>query len=174
MLHPYYEELLECLNARGARYLVAGAYAVAFHARPRFTKDLDLFVDAEPANAARVLLAVRDFFGGADPGLTLQDLTEPASIVQLGVAPVRIDLLKELTGIADFDAAWRRCVCAPFGRVTTRYLSLHDLMAPTAGAGRPLDKADLRSLAAALRRQTAPRDARSVKSHARRRGNDHG
>ncbi len=63
-----YEEFIAALNAHGARYLVVGAHAVAFHARPRATKDLDLLVDPHPQNAEKVLAALRDFFGGADPG----------------------------------------------------------------------------------------------------------
>jgi predicted nucleotidyltransferase len=91
-----YEELLESFNARGVRYLVIGAHAVAFHARPRATKDLDLFIEPSVENAEKILAAIRDFFGGEDLGFTVQDLTAPGLIVQLGVAPARIDLLSRL------------------------------------------------------------------------------
>lgn len=86
-----YEEFVESLNANGARYLIVGAHAVAFHARPRATKDLDLFIEPSPDNAERVLSAIRTFLGG-DLGLTVKDLTTPGSIVQLGVAPLLADL----------------------------------------------------------------------------------
>ena len=85
-----YEEFIGALNARGVRYLIVGAHAVAFHARPRATKDLDILVDPTPSNARKVLDALRDFFGGADLGYTVKDITDPRWIIQLGVAPIRI------------------------------------------------------------------------------------
>jgi hypothetical protein len=65
-------------------------------ARPRATKDLDLFIEPSVENAEKILAAIRDFFGGEDLGFTVQDLTAPGLIVQLGVAPARIDLLSRL------------------------------------------------------------------------------
>jgi hypothetical protein len=47
---PEYEEFLESFNAHGVRYLVVGAHPVAFHARPRATKDLDLFIAPIPGS----------------------------------------------------------------------------------------------------------------------------
>jgi predicted nucleotidyltransferase len=150
-----YEEFLASLNAQGARYLLVGAHAVAHHARPRATKDLDVYVEPTTENAERVLAAVRDFFGGADLGLTAADLTAPQRVVQLGVAPARIDLLSSLAAIHDFAAAWERRVDARFGGVDTHFLGLDDLIAEKEGAGRDQDRADLRSLRAARRRGEA-------------------
>jgi predicted nucleotidyltransferase len=100
-----YEEFVESLNQSGARYLIVGAHAVAFHARPRATKDLDIFIEPTPENAERVLAAIRQFLG-TDLGLDAQDLSTPGQIVQIGVAPSRIDLLSRLAGIETFQAAW--------------------------------------------------------------------
>ena len=100
-----YEEFIAALNAHGVRYLIIGAHAVAFHARPRATKDFDLFLEATPANARRTLTALRDFFGGTDLGYTVADLTDPRWIIQLGIAPIRIDLLSEMPGCTSFAAA---------------------------------------------------------------------
>lgn len=86
-----YEEFIAALNAHGVRYLLAGAHAVAFHARPRATKDLDILIEPTVANARHALAALRDFFGGADLGYMVEDLTAPEWIIQIGVAPVRID-----------------------------------------------------------------------------------
>lgn len=94
-----YEEFIAALNGHGVRYLIVGAHAVAFHARPRATRDLDILLDPAPATARRALGALRDFFGGADLGYTVADLTDPRWIIQLGVAPVRIDLLSQLPGV---------------------------------------------------------------------------
>src|SRR5712691_203669 len=90
------EEFIAALNAHGVRYLVIGAHAVAFHARPRATKDLEVLLEPTAENARRALAALRDFFGGADLGHTVEDLLDPQWIVQLRVAPVRIDLLSEI------------------------------------------------------------------------------
>lgn len=140
-----YEEFVESLNASGARYLIVGAHAVAFHARPRATKDLDLFIEPTPGNAERVLTAIRSFLG-SDLGLTVEDLTTPGSIVQLGVAPSRIDLISRLAGLQDFASAWSSRIDARFGDVEAHYLSLDDLIQEKESAGRDQDRADLRSL----------------------------
>lgn len=77
MSYRDFEEFLESFNETGARYLVVGAHAVAFHARPRATKDLDLFIDPAPDNVERVLAGIRRFFGGSDLGISVDDLTDP-------------------------------------------------------------------------------------------------
>jgi len=140
-----YEEFVESLNASGARYLIVGAHAVALHARPRATKDLDVFIEPSPGNAERVLAAIRAFLG-SDLGLALADLTTPGSIIQLGVAPSRIDLLSRLAGNQDFQVVWKSRVDAKFGEVDAHYLSLDDLIREKESAGRDQDRADLRSL----------------------------
>ncbi len=143
---PEYEEFLESFNAHGVKYLVVGAHAVAFHARPRATKDLDLFIAPTADNAARALAALRDLFGGFDLGVTEVDLTTPGRIVQLGIAPARIDLLASLSGIPDFEEAWERRIEARFGASRAPYLSLDDLIRAKQSANRDQDRADLRSL----------------------------
>lgn len=140
-----YEEFIESLNGIGARYLIVGAHAVAFHARPRATKDLDLLIEPTRANAERVLAAIRGFLG-SDLGIQLEDLTAPGRIVQLGVAPSRIDLLSRIAGVQDFAAAWERRVDSVFGEVPAHYLSLEDLIQAKTSAGRDQDRADLRAL----------------------------
>jgi len=140
-----YEEFVESLNASGARYLIVGAHAVALHARPRATKDFDLFIEPTPANAERVLAAIRTFLG-SDLGLTAKDFSTPGRIVQLGVAPSRIDLISRLAGNQSFDSAWASRVDAKFGDVDAHYISLDDLIHEKEHADRDQDRADLRSL----------------------------
>lgn len=137
-----YEEFIESLNRRGVRFLIVGAHAVAFHARPRATKDLDLYIDPSPGNAKRVLGAIRDFLGN-DLDIRIEDLSTPGRIVQLGVAPTRIDLMARLAGIEDFESAWSRRVEAVFGDVPAHYIALDDLIRAKDSAGREQDKADL-------------------------------
>ncbi|HEX2164153.1 MAG TPA: nucleotidyltransferase [Thermoanaerobaculia bacterium] len=148
-----YEEFLASLNAHGVRYLLVGAHAVALHARPRATKDLDVLVAPTRDNAERVLAAIRDYFGGADLAIMVSDLTTPERVVQLGVAPARIDLLSSLSSVRDFEAAWERRVDARFGSVDAHYIGLDDLIAEKESAGRDQDRADARSLRAARSRR---------------------
>jgi predicted nucleotidyltransferase len=140
-----YEEFIEFLNQLDARYLVVGAHAVAFHARPRATKDLDVFIEPTRENAERVLDAIRRFLG-TDLGIKLGDLSTPGRVVQLGVAPTRIDLMSRLSGIADFESVWQRRVDAVFGDIPAHYISLDDLIQNKTSAARDQDKADLKTL----------------------------
>jgi hypothetical protein len=111
-----YEEFIAALNAPGVQYLVIRAHAVAFHARPRATKDLDILLEPPVENARKALTTLREFFGSMDLGYTVEDVIDPQWIVQFGVSPVRIDLLSEIPGVATFEAAWRNRVDARFGR----------------------------------------------------------
>jgi hypothetical protein len=146
MSSPDYEEFIAALNGHGVRYLVIGAHAVAFHARPRATKDLDILLDPTPANARRALAAMRGFFGGVDLGYRAEDLTDPQWIIQLGVAPVRIDLHAGVSGLERFDVAWKNRAEAQFGSVPTHYLGREDLIRTKEAADRPQDRADVRVL----------------------------
>jgi hypothetical protein len=141
-----YEEFIAALNDHGVRYLLIGAHAVAFHARPRATRDLDILLDPTPGNARRALAAIRDFFGGADLGYTVADLMDPRWIIQLGVAPIRIDLLSAVPGCPSFQAAWKNRVQARFGSAKAHYLGLADLIRAKEAADRPQDRADVHVL----------------------------
>ncbi len=141
-----YEEFIAALNARGVRYLIVGAHAVALHARPRATKDLDILIDPTPANGRRVLAALREFFGGVDLGYSVEDVTDPRWIIQLGVAPVRIDLIAEIPGFTNFEMAWKNRVEARFGSVPAHYIGLDELISAKEAVHRPQDRADVRIL----------------------------
>ena len=154
MAHPDFEEFIAALNEKKVRYLIGGAHALAFHARPRATKDLDLFIDSSLANVKRTVVAIRSFFGGVGPQYaSVAHLRDPETIVQLGVAPIRIDILSRFGSIERFADAWRRRVDAPFGKVSAHYLSLPDLIAEKTHWSRPQDLADL----AVLRRIRRPK-----------------
>jgi hypothetical protein len=145
-----FEELLESFNASKVKYLIGGAHALALHARPRATKDLDLFVAPTRANAERVIKALSDFFGGTAPSYVSVDaLLDPNLIVQLGVAPVRVDILSHF-GTLTFAEAWRTRVDAKFGSVDAHYVGREQLIAEKVFFDRPQDRADV----AVLRRKT--------------------
>ena len=136
-----FEELFECLNARGVKALIVGAYAVAFHGRPRFTKDIDVFVEPSRDNADRVVMALADF-GFGSLGLTAADFEQPGRVVQLGYPPNRVDLLTAIDGV-DFDAAWRGRAEGRYGATAVFYLGKEELIRNKSASGRPQDLVDL-------------------------------
>src|SRR5687768_18598511 len=96
-------EFIELLNARNVRYLVVGAYALAFHGRPRYTGDIDFFVQPSPENAELVAQIIEEF-GFASLGIVMADLTAADQVIQLGVEPNRIDLMTSISDVS-FDEA---------------------------------------------------------------------
>ena len=139
-----FEELFACFNARRVRAIVVGGHALAFHGHPRFTKDLDIFVDSSPENA-RVLLEALSDFGFGSVGLTVNDFTTPGRIVQLGVAPNRIDLMTAIDGVS-FDEAWAGRVEGRFGGQSVSYLGRAEFLRNKRAAGRPQDVADIAAI----------------------------
>ncbi len=138
-------EMLSALNAAGAEYLVVGAHALAAHGVPRATGDLDIWVRATPVNAGRVLDALREF-GAPLFDLAPEDLTTPETVFQIGVAPVRIDLLTSISGVA-FEEAWPGRIEASIDGVPFGVLGRDALLRNKLVAGRPKDLLDVGSLA---------------------------
>ena len=103
-------------------------------------------------NARRVLTALREFFRGTDVGYTVADLTDPRWVIQLGIAPVRIDLLSQLPGCPNFRTAWKNKVKSRFGTVPAYYLGLDDLIRNKEATGRGQDLVDARFLRYAKKR----------------------
>lgn len=136
-----YEELFACLRRHEVRALIVGAHAVAFHAKPRYTKDVDVLVEPTEENAERLLRAL-DEFGFGSAGLTREDFSRIGSIVQLGFEPNRVDFLTSIGGI-DFEEAWRGRIEGRYGSEPMFYLGLDELIRAKEAAGRPQDLADL-------------------------------
>ncbi len=139
-----FEELFACLSAHGVRALVVGAYAVAFHGKPRFTKDIDILVEPTLENAARLVAALADF-GFGSVGLSADDFVVPGRVVQLGYPPNRVDLITAIDGV-DFDSAWRGRVAGPYGSAEVFYLGKDELIRNKLASGRPQDQVDLAAL----------------------------
>jgi len=99
-----YRDLFKILNRYRVKYLVVGAYAVAYYTEPRFTKDLDIWVKPDMKNAQRVYQALKKF-GAPLKNISVQDFTNKKLIYQIGVAPVRVDIIMGIPGI-NFDRAW--------------------------------------------------------------------
>ncbi len=143
-----FEEFVASLNGHSVRYLVIGGWAAGFHGYPRFTKDIDVLIDRTERNAAATRDAIYDFFKGRPPEPIdpERDLMNPEQVLQLGMPPNRIDVLSQVPGIDDFDAAWRRRARGSIGRSKASFAGLDDLLASKRATGRPQDLADVAML----------------------------
>jgi hypothetical protein len=139
-----FEELFHLLNSAQAKYLVVGAYAVIFHTEPRYTKDIDVWVQSDSENADKVYEALRRF--GAPLGdLTIKDLSRPTTVYQIGVEPNRIDILTGISGVS-FEKAWQRRKKDYYGDERIFLLDLKDIIKAKKAAGRKQDLLDLEVL----------------------------
>ena len=139
-----FKELLELLNAHNVEYVIVGAYALAFHGVPRFTGDIDLLVKPDLDNAKNILAALKKF-GFGSLGLNESDFNEPDKVVQLGIAPVRIDLITSLTGVS-WQKAYSTKVAGKYGDLKVYYLSKDELISNKITLGRKKDLADVEAL----------------------------
>jgi len=135
-----FTDFLKVLSEHDVKALIIGAFAVAFHAKPRFTKDLDIFVEATPENAERLLRAI-DAFGFGDLGLTANDF-ELGRVTQLGYPPHRIDLVTRIDGVT-FDDAWASRVAGNYGGIDVWYIGRDALVRNKSASARPQDLMDL-------------------------------
>jgi hypothetical protein len=139
-----FRELLELFNDRHVEYLIVGGYALAFHGAPRFTGDLDIFVKPEASNANRIMTAL-EAFGFGSIGLTASDFERPDQIVQLGVPPVRIDLITSISGVS-WEEAWAGRVTGRYGDTPVQYIGREQFVANKRATGRTKDVADIEVL----------------------------
>ncbi len=139
-----FQELLALLEQHGVRFVVVGGYAVAAHGHPRYTKDLDIWVEPTPANAAKVVAAI-DEFGFSSLGLTPADFIEPGLVVQLGREPGRVDFLTGVSGLV-FEEIYPQRVTASFGGSRVPILDRASLITNKRASGRPQDLADVAKL----------------------------
>jgi hypothetical protein len=136
-----FNELLSLFNHYEVKYLVVGGYAVIKYTEPRFTKDLDLWVKADADNASAVYQALLAF-GAPLTGLSADDFAHEGYFYQMGMAPVRVDILMSVTGLT-FSEAWERRVEVDFAGVPTFFISREDLITTKQALGRPQDVIDV-------------------------------
>ena len=129
---------------------MVGAHAVSFHAVPRYTKDIDVWIEPTAENARRVWTALARF-GAPLENVSETDLSTPGTVVQLGVEPNRIDILTRVAGL-EFATAWDRRVTSTYDAVPVAFPSLDDLLASKRACGRPQDLLDAEWLEKAKRR----------------------
>jgi len=138
---PDFRDLLSAFNAQSVEFLVVGAHALAAHGYVRATGDLDVWVRPTHDNARRVVAAL-DSFGAPLADLTIEDLTRPGTVFQIGIAPIRIDVLTDIDGV-DFDEAWSERITARFVDIAVPVLSAAHLIKNKRTVGRAQDVADV-------------------------------
>jgi predicted nucleotidyltransferase len=143
-LNQDFKEFLQSLNANRVRYLIVGGYAVAIHGHPRYTKDLDIWVDLDEENAAKVVQALIDF-GFGSLNLQISDFLEPDTVIQLGYPPSRIDLLIGLDGAA-FEECYAKRLEGIVDGIRVCVVDRDGLIRLKEAAGRPQDVADVDKL----------------------------
>jgi len=139
-----FRELLELFNKHNVEYMIVGGYALAFHGAPRYTGDLDIFVRPDSINAQRIISALKDF-GFESVGLTETDFERPDNVIQLGVPPVRIDIVTSLTGIS-WKSAFENSVQGKYGDVEVHYIGREQFILNKRSIGRKKDLADIEAL----------------------------
>jgi hypothetical protein len=146
-----FRDLLQCLNDAGAKYLIAGAYAVIYHTEPRYTKDMDIWVEPTPENAQKVWDALVKF-GAPLTEVTVSDFCNPDMVYQIGVEPNRIDIIMDIEGV-QFSEAWENRVVNSYDDQPISILNRDDTIRSKKTAGRPRDLLDVEILETNKRRQ---------------------
>jgi hypothetical protein len=144
-----FEDILELFARHEVRYLIVGGLAFIYHAKPRYTKDIDLWIDADHENVQRANRALEEF--GSPMLMTIDD---PEEIVQLGVAPNRIDLLRDAIALG-FDEVWPRRIESHYGRAPANWIDLDSLLAIKSAIDHPRHQEDARILRAVRDRREA-------------------
>ena len=139
-----FKEFFALFNAHKVEYVIVGGYALAFHGAPRYTGDIDVLVRAEETNAQRILAALSDF-GFSELDLTGADFSDPDRVLQLGVPPVRIDILTSLTGIT-WQEASTDTLDLDYGGVPVQVVGREALLTNKRATGRAKDLADIEAL----------------------------
>jgi len=143
-MNPDFVDLLRAFAGADVRFMIVGAYALAVHGRPRATGDLDVWIDATPENAPRVMLALGAF--GAPLGeISEADFARPGVVYQIGVPPGRIDILTELTGLA-FEQAWPNRIRRPFGELEVDFIDRASFLRNKRATGRLKDLSDIEGM----------------------------
>ena len=144
MLNKDFREFIQLLNENKVKYLVIGGYAVAFHGYPRYTKDLDFWIWANPDNADRLLKTIKDF-GLGSMNLSKEDLLDLDNVIQIGYEPNRIDVIIDLEGL-DFESCYGRRIDSTMDDINVPFIGLEDLIKNKLTTGRMQDKVDANKL----------------------------
>lgn len=143
-VQPDFRDLLVLFNEHKVEYMIVGAYALAFHGAPRYTGDIDILVKPDASNAQRILAAV-DEFGFGSVGLKSKDFETPDKVIQLGVPPVRVNIVTSITGVS-WEEAFSGTVEGKYGDVHVHYIGREHFILNKRALGRRKDLADLEAL----------------------------
>ena len=144
MLNQDFKEFIQLLNDNQVKYLVIGGYAVAVHGHPRYTKDIDIWIEISEENAQKLVTALTQF-GFESLGLTSEDFQTPNQVIQLGYPPNRIDLITNPDGI-DFQTCYDSKIEVTLNDVPVKFINLDNLKKNKLASGRLQDLADLEKL----------------------------
>ncbi len=143
-VQPDFRDLLELFNKHQVEFMMVGGYALAFHGAPRYTGDMDIFVHTSSINAIRIMAALNEF-GFGSTGLTPEDFQSENMVIQLGVPPVRVDIVTSLTGIS-WEEAHSNRARGTYGDVSVFYIGREQFISNKKAIGRHKDLADLEAL----------------------------
>ena len=160
-----FSDLLRLFSANQVKYLVIGGYALIQYAEPRYTKDLDLWISADETNAQAVYRALREF-GAPLADLTAADFAREGYFYQMGVPPVRVDILMGIPGVS-FAEAWPRRLEVDFDGLFVPFISRQNLIAAKRAAGRPQDLLDVEQLTQPEARSSKRRSSQATRRKAR-------
>lgn len=144
MFSQDFKEFIQFLNDNEVHYLVVGGYAVALHGYPRYTKDIDIWIESSLDNADRLLKALNQFGFGL-VGLKIEDFLEPDQIIQLGYPPNRIDLLTSLVGV-EFESCYESRIMVTIEDMLVNFIDIANLKKNKKASGRLQDLADVENL----------------------------
>jgi len=144
MLNNDFREFIESLNSNKVKYLIVGGYAIAFHGHPRYTKDLDVWLELSKDNALNIMKALKDF-GFGDLDVVKEDFLHEGMVVQLGYPPNRIDLINSPDGV-DFAECYASRIKIKIDDLEISVIDLENLKKNKKASGRLQDLADLEKL----------------------------
>lgn len=144
ILQPDFKEFIQLLNAKGVKYLIVGGYAVGFHGKPRYTGDMDFWIEKSRSNSILMKESL-DAFGFSSFNLSSSEFIKDNLVLQLGYEPVRIDILTDVSGL-NFDECYPRKIVATIDNTDVPFIHLNDLKINKASTGRAKDIGDLENL----------------------------
>ncbi len=144
MFSQDFREFVELLINHNAEYLIVGGYAVGVHGHPRYTGDLDIWLNPTQENAERILSCVNEF-GFASYGLKSDDFTKVGNVVQLGYPPLRIDLLTQIDGVT-FNDCYKNKTQVEIDGLLVNFIGYNDLLKNKKESGRLRDLDDINNL----------------------------
>jgi len=139
-----FRDLLELFNKHKVDFIIVGAYALGFHGAPRYTGDLDVFVRPDPINARSIMQALNEF-GFGSVGLSAADFEKEGKVIQLGLPPVRVDIITSITGVS-WEQARSGRVKGQFGDLMVYFIGRDDFIENKRALGRKKDISDLEAV----------------------------